>query len=148
MKQIGLAIIQYQQDNDEKFMSGTNLAAGAGTGVGWAGQTYTYAKSTQLYKCPDDPNDKIGYAFNSNLSGAGSCATSCPCGSLSALNAPASTVMLFEQCGDATTDVTNVTVNPEITSGAGDGIAANSAGVSKYDTGTMGRHSVAAANLD
>ena len=94
MKQLGLGLIQYTQDNDEKYPAGsTNLDLGGG----WAGEIYAYTKSTALYHCPDDPTtvDQFGgppvsYAFNQNLYGAG------PHGTLASVNAPASTVLLCE----------------------------------------------------
>jgi prepilin-type N-terminal cleavage/methylation domain-containing protein len=62
MKQIGLALIQYTQDYDEKFPSGyitgtvQPLGNGAnGVGMGWAGEVSPYVKSTGVFHCPDDP---------------------------------------------------------------------------------------------
>jgi prepilin-type N-terminal cleavage/methylation domain-containing protein/prepilin-type processing-associated H-X9-DG protein len=98
-RQVGLAIIQYIQDNDEKFPSGFGSTL---AGQGWAGSVYPYAKSTGLLKCPDDSTSilsadnryvPISYAFNSNLGGAGTS------GSLASMQSPASTVMLFEVTG-------------------------------------------------
>src|SRR5579883_996778 len=54
-KQIGLAILQYVQDNDELMPVSNN-----GQGRGWAGEIYAYAKSAQLFKCPDDPTSANG----------------------------------------------------------------------------------------
>src|SRR5580692_115222 len=57
-KQIGLAILQYVQDNDEHYPTGSqeNQATPSDNtdGVGWYGQCNPYIKSTQLGKCPDD----------------------------------------------------------------------------------------------
>ena len=56
-KQIGLAILQYVQDNDETFPAGAPGAVsntGIKLGVGWAGEVSPYTKSVQLFKCPDD----------------------------------------------------------------------------------------------
>jgi prepilin-type N-terminal cleavage/methylation domain-containing protein len=52
LKQIGLGIIQYTQDYDEKFPS--SAIGGAGNPVGWADAIQPYIKSTQLYQCPSD----------------------------------------------------------------------------------------------
>jgi len=108
LKQMGLAIMQYQQDNDESFMWPQNL----GTDQGWAGKVYPYNKSQALYRCPDDPTpgNAISYAMNVDLfppftqwnvwdKGAGT---------LARLNAPSSTVLLFETEG-VNTDVTKIT---------------------------------------
>ena len=102
-KQLGLAFIQYQQDADEKFPAGADAAINGGRGAGWAGEIYSFTKSTGLYKCPDDStsttyanNYPVSYAFNQNLVGGG------PTGALSTLNSAASTVLLCEVQGDVT----------------------------------------------
>jgi prepilin-type N-terminal cleavage/methylation domain-containing protein/prepilin-type processing-associated H-X9-DG protein len=104
-KQIGLGIVQYSQDNDEFLVSGTN---GYGAGSGWAGQLYPYVKSTAVFRCPDDSTPiaqgvaASSYALNNNFA-YGTTYASCtgPHGAytLAQLNAPASTVMLFEISG-------------------------------------------------
>ncbi len=57
LKQIGLAIIQYQQDADETFPVAYQNLPGTGTPYdpagNWAQQVYTYAKSTGVFMCPD-----------------------------------------------------------------------------------------------
>ncbi len=59
-KQLGLGFLQYVQDYDELFPCGIwKSAYGANgpanyVGSGWAGQIYTYVKSTAVYQCPDD----------------------------------------------------------------------------------------------
>src|ERR1700761_6313935 len=50
-KQLGLGVIQYEQDYDEKAPGGLN---GYGGGSGYAGQIYPYVKSAQVFKCPSD----------------------------------------------------------------------------------------------
>ncbi len=113
LKQLGLALIQYTQDSDEKYVSG---ASGQAAFSGWAGQVYPYIKSTGVFHCPDDPTSgaaataalpatyPISYGINYNVVNLGANA-----GSLSGLNAPASTVLCYE----VTNVVTNVTTNPE-----------------------------------
>lgn len=95
-KQIGLAFIQYTQDYDEKEPAGFSY------GAGWAGQLYTYIKSTGVYKCPDDSQapiyppvvyQPVSYGFNQSLQGYGLTST------LSSLAAPASTVLVCEMTG-------------------------------------------------
>ncbi len=122
MKQLGLAFIQYTQDADEKEPSGTtNVAPSAATfGYGWAGQLYSYTKSTGLYKCSDDttPNNPAGsssvsYAQNANLAGQ----------SISLINAPASTVQAYEVYGVAADTANNLMLaSGEIDSRAGTGL--------------------------
>lgn len=110
-KQLGLALMQYVQDNDETYPYGTLLAPGASDGIGWAGQIYLYVKSVDVFHCPDDPttakqtgvalSSPISYGFNYNLSA----------GSFRDLTGPANTVMLFEVRGDTAliTDVSEGT---------------------------------------
>ncbi len=98
MKQLGLAVIQYTQDADEQMPCGINTGT-ATNGAGWAGQIYSYVKSTGVYKCPDDSTGINGnaqpasYALNQNMRGGG------PGGALAAQQAPASTVLLCEVQG-------------------------------------------------
>jgi len=116
-KQVGLALIQYVQDYDEKFPFGpvsgatATVAPGSGSaptagtvgnvGLAWAGATSPYVKSTGVFKCPDDPTSgvasiptyPVSYALNVWLVGA----------SQSVAAAPATTVLTYE--------VTNVTAN-------------------------------------
>jgi prepilin-type N-terminal cleavage/methylation domain-containing protein/prepilin-type processing-associated H-X9-DG protein len=117
-KQLGLAILQYVQDYDEKFPGGSNasvLTLTAGTpgqnaqanqnGTGWSSQIYVYAKSTGLFKCPDDSTAQttsatngvgapISYFMNSNFASAGGNGISD-----ASEQAPASTVLLAECTG-------------------------------------------------
>ena len=122
MKQLGLAFMQYQQDNDEQnpapyyfiFNPPTMGAQG-----GWGGGIYPYVKSTGVFACPDDGstganvigpyNKVISYAFNANLysgrewdtyfSGAGSF------GNIAKYNSPSNTVELFEVAASYSTGV-------------------------------------------
>lgn len=106
-KQIGLAIVQYTQDADEKFPTGVKNTQPY---VGWAGEIAPFIKSTAVFHCPDDPTAASGaatpvsYGLNYNivkLEGNSS--------SLAGLQAPASTVMCFE----VTSVVANISTNPE-----------------------------------
>ena len=94
-RQIGLGLLQYNQDNDEAFPIGNADAVGKFYGEGWAGACQSYIKSPQLFKCPDDSTNgngyPVSYALNSNMTGA----------TLAQQNFPASSVMLFEVTGDA-----------------------------------------------
>ena len=62
MKQLGLGVLQYTQDYDEKYPSGTNGTRGRG----WAGQIFPYVKSAQIYVCPSDT--KPNNTFNPQIS--------------------------------------------------------------------------------
>ena len=50
LKQIGVAVQMYAQDNDEIFPPANNF-------IGWPGLVYPYAKSKQIFTCPSFPND-------------------------------------------------------------------------------------------
>lgn len=54
-KQLGLAFMQYVQDNDETYPTNGGSQTGVSLGMGWAGQIYPYVKSTGAFLCPDDP---------------------------------------------------------------------------------------------
>jgi prepilin-type N-terminal cleavage/methylation domain-containing protein/prepilin-type processing-associated H-X9-DG protein len=117
-KQLGLGIIQYIQDYDEKEPNGTTAVAGVASNVGqgWVGQIYQYVKSTGVVKCPDDSTATItpssatpiegagetdypvSYAFNENLAGASDAITT----------AASDTVQLFEVSGGYTETTANV----------------------------------------
>ena len=114
--QLGVSLTQYVQDNDEAYPTGALLFANPAspTGLGWAGQCYSYTKSVALNHCPDDSTSAItqggvtvgypnSYAFNLNASG----------NTLHDFTAPASTVLLFEVRGDPAliTDPTEGTQN-------------------------------------
>ncbi|BDI31945.1 hypothetical protein CCAX7_39960 [Capsulimonas corticalis] len=146
-RQVGLAILQYVQDSDEKFPAGIgDIANNKAFGQGWAGPTYAYAKSTGLYKCPDDTGTvngllvPISYAYNSNMAGAGNT------GALASLGAPANTVLLFEtnvavaQVSDAQENNNTANLSP-----AGNGIGdvvtnwdGSASATVKYATGLLG----------
>lgn len=73
-KQMGLAFLQYAQDNDQKFP-----LLGSSTYPGWASTLQPYVKSWQMFQCPsegkrpnysrnpDDPNGLYSdYGMNNN----------------------------------------------------------------------------------
>jgi prepilin-type N-terminal cleavage/methylation domain-containing protein/prepilin-type processing-associated H-X9-DG protein len=101
LKQLGLGLIQYTQDNDEYFPQ-TNSYFGS-QGYTWASAIYPYVKSTGVYVCPDDTNSSTSghiesYAINNNVNDSN------PAGqwgsfALSGFGSPASTVLLFEVGG-------------------------------------------------
>ncbi len=95
LKQLGLALIQYTQDNEERYPPGNYVDPWGFEGRGWAGEVYPYVKSAAVFRCPDDPTalPAVSYCFNSNLDGHRSD------GMLAASAAPASTVLLSESYG-------------------------------------------------
>ena len=151
-KQLGLAIIQYTQDADEKFPNGSMN----NDGRGWAGQIYSFTKSTGLYKCPDDSTSvttgglvPCSYGYNRNLT-PGAYGTSG--NALAALGSPAKTVLLCEivnhvanvsnAANVTSSDTTTVGLDNDSWTGMG-GQNSNSNGAvdaltGQYDTGVMG----------
>ena len=124
-KQLGLAVIQYTQDADERLPYGTTNDPGYA--IGWAGQIYSFTKSTGLYKCPDDSTASsaagdvpVSYAFNAAATRTDNTippATSNAVGGvLSGFNSPANTILLVECSG--------VTARPQATAATDAAIAA------------------------
>ena len=108
MKQIGLAVTQYTQDSDENYPTGYVGILGQG----WGGTVYTYVKSTDVFKCPDDATTKqnngavisypVSYAGNLNFlrrDVPGPANDPRTGQSLASLVSPAKTVMLAECSG-------------------------------------------------
>ena len=104
LKQIGLGLLQYAQDYDERLPSGTD----SGRGKGWAGSSLPYIKSQQIFVCPSDTtpvgNPVISYAYNSAIPLVFPSNPAWNGPALAAFNASSLTVMVFE--------VTNVTWLP------------------------------------
>lgn len=137
LRQLGLAILQYNQDYDERFPSGTQPSA-----QGWAAQLYPYVKSTGLYKCPDDSTPQgvnpsgaatypLSYGYNGSASGA----------TLASYNDVTKSVLLFEITG-VSTDMTTLAVNGSTTAGdfsspTSDGNPAGYTTIGRFATGVM-----------
>ncbi len=118
LKQLGLGMMQYMQDFDEYFPCGLYPDEDADglvkyQGIGWAGQILPYVKSTQVYLCPSrqfnpaqqETSTLKNYSYVLNY-GLVRERLKYPEGfgyngfkylkNLPALNAPAKTVMLYE----------------------------------------------------
>ena len=105
-KQLGLAFMQYSQDNDEAYPSSKSW------GYGWAERVYPYVKSVGVYQCPDDSHgiaastatskiSRVSYAMNGNFrtncnNGSGGGGPLCDGISIAAMVAPATTLALAE----------------------------------------------------
>jgi len=147
-KQIGLGLMQYTQDYDEKYPCGVLDTASGHYGKGWAGQIYPYVKSQALFKCPNDsqanyvgPDGSIAppLSYNVNLNIVEP-SYGQPAISLAAMTSPAKTVFLFEFTGQ------NVyfTSPTEGSSGAGSGVGTISP-YGQYVTGYLGNRTPANA---
>ena len=110
LKQLGLAFTQYLQDADEKMTPSTVGCCGQSQ---WGSAIYPFVKSTGVYACPDDshnataPQVKMSYNINYTIAQQNNGGLA-----LAQFNAPASTVLLYEdsrnQSGDPTVPNTNV----------------------------------------
>lgn len=73
LKQLGLGMVQYVQDYDERFPQAIGGAGGAAAPYGWAEAIQPYLKSTQLYQCPSDttspPTPAAGAVVDGTLAG-------------------------------------------------------------------------------
>jgi prepilin-type N-terminal cleavage/methylation domain-containing protein/prepilin-type processing-associated H-X9-DG protein len=130
-KQIGLAFMQYVQDNDEFFPNSDTY------GQGWGGKVYPYIKSTAIYGCPDDPTlpkskYKVSYAANVNMCGHGDIyLNGVPVyASESSLSSSSNTVLLCEITGnlDPWGNGPDVTNPAEVYTGSVSGSNAGSGG--------------------
>jgi len=133
-RQLGMSFILYSQEYDETMPAGT-----IGTlGQGWAGQTFPYLRSVDLYRCPDDATSAekgdvcflISYAMNCNAAGADQ----------AAFAAPSNSVLSFE-VNDSFADVRIA----ETTSPTGRGLPVDNCpecgkpfGADYYATGNIG----------
>ena len=63
LKQIALGVMQFTQDNNEKFPSGTTMVA-------WKTSLEPYLHSESIYNCPSTQNGEAAYVLNPNLAGA------------------------------------------------------------------------------
>ena len=137
-KQIGLAILQYSQDSDERMPCGTAITGNyTQDGKGWASQIYSYVKSTAVFKCPDDSTSgsnvaPITYPISYGMS------LQVTRSSLADFTSDSKSIMLFETVGSAVplTTVGNG-VNGDITSPAADGNPEGFNGIGRFATGVM-----------
>ena len=113
LKQIGLGIVQYNQDFDEKEPNGQS---DYGQGSGWTSLIYPYVKSIAVFQCPDDSTHGTrasSYGMNQNFTigspVAGTAGAKADAHSLADFNSSAKTVMFFEVTNSAGYDVSNGT---------------------------------------
>ena len=112
LNQIGLALTQYTQDYDERYPAGVAPAGLHSYGQGWAGQSYSYVKSSGVFKCPDDSTNSAPNNGNTAYPASYALNTNAKSQALAAFNAPASTVLVCEVFGGvARIDQTDEGVN-------------------------------------
>ena len=103
LKQIGLGMMQYTQDYDEKYtlqdIDGQTLGTPLGTGISVADILQPYIKSEQVWKCPS--SSKIGSGAGRISYHANGCLIGPAPASLAAVQTVATTA-LFRDPGSAT----------------------------------------------
>ena len=117
MKQLGLGMLQYTQDYDERLPIGqASIVADNFRGRTWGGQVFPYVKSIQVYVCPSDtttpvsPGTVVSYGYNGGLTFplAGNCGAWTGGGAhVPSLNSTAKTLLLFEVTGNNGVVLTN-----------------------------------------
>ncbi len=68
-KQLGLALMQYVQDYDEKIVSASTYAVyppGSGGSYAWYVLLEPYIKNSDIWKCPSKPEYSVGYGWSYN----------------------------------------------------------------------------------
>jgi len=150
VKQLGLAVIQYTQDNDEAYPVAVSKAGDPRDGRrGWAGKLYGYIKSKGVFLCPDDPTGPttnldghnevdvpVSYGYNLNI------IYGHDGGTLASNGAPANTVQFFEVVGaqapvDDPNELDSILATGPDGGGAG-WIDTNPPSAARYDTGYLG----------
>lgn len=129
LKQLGLALVQYTQDYDERFPTATSSADGPNKNGGWIwfnvypanttansfdvsrGSLYPYTKSTQIYVCPSDTqgqSSRLSYGINHCLTVFDSIAPGVNGGKLlPAFQSTSTTVMFGEEAFGGTGTLTS-----------------------------------------
>lgn len=130
-KGLGLAFMQYAEDNDEHFPPGIP----GSHGEGWAGQTLSYILNAGNYRCPSVQNipaatglNIVSYGYNSNLAVG---TESTPLG-LADLVAPAATVLYYETVGNNDVNFAN-----DLTSADSNGIGTPEPATVQFATGAL-----------
>ncbi len=139
LKQLGLAFVQYTQDADEKYPSGSAPVGDQnyGQGTGWAGQIYPFVKSNGVFLCPDDSYEVISYGLNQNIPTGGTGVTPGAPATLADFNAPTQTVLLCEvSCFDGNYKLPSLGT-AEINSPVADGLPYNNAANKAVNKGAV-----------
>ena len=98
LKQIGLGWLQYSQDYDELMVPYSSTGTTGGYSHNWGTALQPYLKSVQIYSCPSDTVDGVGYTYNAEIARAGK--------ALAALPIPAQSVMFADANGGSSSIIT------------------------------------------
>jgi len=145
LKQLGLGLLQYTQDYDERLPIGNLADPNPYLGCGWASNVMPYVKSTQVFSCPSDPVKLVAplvscsYTYNLSLVRKNDPTNALFLKPLAAYNSTSRTVLLFEnRYGRFDSSDSNETDSPV---GNGQGIfganRGNGATALQYATGTL-----------
>ena len=117
LKQMGIAILQYNQDFDEAYAMAMWGSSASGTRCSWPAMIQPYVKSTAIFTCPSDTGDygktpgtisdpagcsasltgySVSYIYNYYLAGNNNPNGGVITSSLPQLPAPATTVMMTD----------------------------------------------------
>ncbi len=126
MKQLGIAVVQYTQDSNERYPCIRAVAPNPGYVGGWANMIYPFVKSTGAYACPDDSvpavapavagGPKVSYNMNYTVWN-GDYHTASNGLKLALFTSPASTVLLYEGKGYGSAGDPSVPLNGINTTG-------------------------------
>lgn len=95
LKQIGLAWLQYNQDNDERMVPYSSDGNTSGYSHNWGTAIQPYLKTVQAYTCPSDSNNVVGYTYSAEIARAGK--------ALAAVPLPSQSPMFADANGGAST---------------------------------------------
>ena len=105
LKQIGLGWLQYTQDYDEKMVPYSSDGTTGGFSHNWGTALQPYLKSVQIFTCPSNSNDVVGYTYSAEIARAGK--------ALAALPLPSQSVMFADgQGGNPSTGTASTMIPP------------------------------------
>jgi len=134
LKQIGLALLQYVQDYDERTPESWNVVNGGNGGWQWGDACAPYIKSIQIFQCPSATNETMfvqtgwtpqimdpnsySYGYNVNYwggsNGAGTTCNAPNAQSQAAIVCPSTTVWVTDYSGHFE-DAAQFTINADVT---------------------------------
>ncbi|NUQ01203.1 MAG: DUF1559 domain-containing protein, partial [Armatimonadetes bacterium] len=68
LKQIGVAVMQYTQDYDERYPHNEPNSGTPPQRMSWSGRVYPYVKNDQLFRCPSRSAAALSYSVNDSVS--------------------------------------------------------------------------------
>jgi len=99
VKQISLALAMYTQDYDETLVPYTQTGASGGFATPWTVVLQPYIKNFQVFTCPSNSQQGIGYTYNANIARADGYNTPSGPRTLAGIPLPASTPVFIDAVG-------------------------------------------------